>query len=184
MVAKQEAIGLEAITDGEFSRDWWHLDFLAQLDGVTLRERPRPEVRRHRGAAADPGGHRKAALLEADHGRRFCVPEGGDEEDREVHHSFAFDAAPARRARRHLARRPTRDMEEFWHDAANAYRAAIAAFAKAGCTYLQLDDVAFAYLCDPKIRDNCRKNGDDPDALPRIYAETINARAARTAPRA
>ncbi|HVJ23000.1 MAG TPA: 5-methyltetrahydropteroyltriglutamate--homocysteine S-methyltransferase, partial [Burkholderiales bacterium] len=36
VVAKQEAIGLEAITDGEFSRDWWHLDFLAQLDGVKL----------------------------------------------------------------------------------------------------------------------------------------------------
>ena len=48
-------------------------------------------------------------------------------------------------------RRP--DLEEFWDDAAEAYRAAIAAFAKAGCTYLQLDDVSFAYLCDPKIRD-------------------------------
>ena len=45
------------------------------------------------------------------------------------------------------------DMEEFWADAAAAYRAAIAAFADAGCTYLQLDDVAFAYLCDPKIRE-------------------------------
>ena len=36
VVKKQEAIGLEAVTDGEFSRDWWHLDFLAQLEGVTL----------------------------------------------------------------------------------------------------------------------------------------------------
>src|SRR5205807_4367916 len=65
------------------------------------------------------------------------------------------------------------DMDEFWADAAAAYRAAIAAFAKAGCTYLQLDDVAFAYLCDPKIREACRKNGDDPDRLPRTYANTI-----------
>ena len=40
VVAKQEAIGLEAITDGEFSRDWWHLDFLAQIEGVTLKENP------------------------------------------------------------------------------------------------------------------------------------------------
>src|SRR5437016_14429875 len=66
------------------------------------------------------------------------------------------------------------DMDEFWADAAAAYKAAIAAFGKAGCTYLQLDDVAFAYLCDPKIRDNCRKNGDDPGELPRVYADTIN----------
>src|SRR5215831_5075223 len=37
IVNKQEAIGLEAITDGEFRRDWWHLDFLSQLEGVTLK---------------------------------------------------------------------------------------------------------------------------------------------------
>jgi 5-methyltetrahydropteroyltriglutamate--homocysteine methyltransferase len=65
------------------------------------------------------------------------------------------------------------NMDEFWSDAAAAYRAAIAAFAEAGCTYLQLDDVSFAYLCDPKIRDACRRNGDDPAALPGVYAATI-----------
>jgi 5-methyltetrahydropteroyltriglutamate--homocysteine methyltransferase len=65
-------------------------------------------------------------------------------------------------------------MEAFWEDAAAAYRAAIAAFADAGCRYLQLDDVAFAYLCDPKIRDNCRRNGDDPETLAEVYARTIN----------
>src|SRR5881392_2563159 len=43
VVAKQEAIGLQAVTDGEFSRDWWHLDFLAQLEGVTLRQNPGPK---------------------------------------------------------------------------------------------------------------------------------------------
>src|SRR5206468_6320600 len=66
------------------------------------------------------------------------------------------------------------DMDEFWADAAAAYKAAIAAFARAGCTYLQLDDTAFAYLCDPKIREACRKNGDDPEKLPRRYAQTIS----------
>jgi len=64
-------------------------------------------------------------------------------------------------------------MDEFWSDAAAVYRAAIAAFAKAGCSYLQLDDVAFAYLCDPKIREACRKNGDDPGLLPEKYSQTI-----------
>jgi 5-methyltetrahydropteroyltriglutamate--homocysteine methyltransferase len=74
------------------------------------------------------------------------------------------------------------DLDEFWADAAKVYRAAIDAFAKAGCTYLQLDDVAFAYLCDPKVRETCRSNGDDPDVLPRTYSETIRkAIAARPA---
>ena len=66
------------------------------------------------------------------------------------------------------------DMAEFWADAAAAYRAAIAAFAAAGCSYLQLDDVAFAYLCDPKIREACVQNGDDPKELPLIYSRTIS----------
>jgi 5-methyltetrahydropteroyltriglutamate--homocysteine methyltransferase len=57
---------------------------------------------------------------------------------------------------------------------AAAYRQAIAHLAAAGCRYLQLDDVAFAYLCDPKVQAQCRANGDDPAALPRRYAEVIN----------
>ena len=56
---------------------------------------------------------------------------------------------------------------------AAAYRKAIRHLADAGCTYLQLDDVSFSYLCDPKIQDTARKNGDDPAALPRTYADTI-----------
>ena len=79
-----------------------------------------------------------------------------------------------RGGRASISREAYPDMEEFWKDAAAAYRDAIAAFGKAGCRYLQLDDVAFAYLCDPKIRANCVKNGDDPERLPRVYAETIN----------
>jgi 5-methyltetrahydropteroyltriglutamate--homocysteine methyltransferase len=67
------------------------------------------------------------------------------------------------------------DLEAFWSDVAAAYRQAIAHLAAAGCRYLQLDDVTFAYLCDPKIQHNCRANGDDPLALPRRYAEVINA---------
>ena len=67
------------------------------------------------------------------------------------------------------------DIEAFWNDVATAYREAIAQLGRAGCRYLQLDDVSFAYLCDPKIQANCRKNGDDPETLPRRYAEVINA---------
>jgi 5-methyltetrahydropteroyltriglutamate--homocysteine methyltransferase len=74
------------------------------------------------------------------------------------------------------------DLAPFWQDAAAAYREAIGYLAAAGCTYLQLDDVSWAYLCDAKVRDNFRTNGDDPAMLPRIYAELINgALAARPA---
>ena len=169
VVAKQEAIGLESVTDGEFSREWWHLDFLTQLDGVTARQNPGPKF----------GGTEEQPPIPTVTGRlRYSKPIMVDD--------FRFLASVTKKTPKFTIPSPSMlhlragragiaydDMEEFWSDAAAAYRAAIAAFAKAGCTYLQLDDVAFAYLCDPKIREACRKNGDDPDKLPATYARTI-----------
>ena len=173
VVAAQEAIGLEAVTDGEFSRDWWHLDFMAQLDGVTLTQNPGPKF----------GGTGEQPPIPAVTGKlRYSKPIMVDDFLflKSITAGTAKFTIPSpsmlhlRGGRASISKQAYPDMAEFWHDAAAAYRAAIAAFAKAGCTYLQLDDVAFAYLCDPKIRDNCRRNGDDPDALPRSYADTIN----------
>jgi 5-methyltetrahydropteroyltriglutamate--homocysteine methyltransferase len=172
VVAKQEAIGLESITDGEFSRDWWHLDFLAQLDGVTLAQNPGPKF----------GGTEEQPPIPNVTGKlRYSKPimiEDFSFLKRTTKKTAKFTIpSPSmlhlRAGRAGISREAYPDLDEFWDDAAKAYRAAIAAFAKAGCTYLQLDDVAFAYLCDPKIRDNCRKNGDDPNTLPRRYAQTI-----------
>jgi 5-methyltetrahydropteroyltriglutamate--homocysteine methyltransferase len=67
------------------------------------------------------------------------------------------------------------DMEQFFADVIAVYRSEIMDLAAAGCRYLQLDDVAFAYLCDPKVQATCRANGDDPASLPQTYARVINA---------
>jgi len=170
VVARQEAIGLEALTDGEFSRDWWHLDFLSRLDGVALKENPGPKF----------GGTEEQPPIPVVTGKLACSRPIMVED-------FVFLKSCTSRTAKFTIPSPSMlhlragragiaydDMEEFWSDAAAAYRAAIAAFAAAGCAYLQLDDVAFAYLCDPKIRENCRRNGDDPERLPRTYADTIN----------
>jgi len=172
-VAKQEAIGLQSITDGEFRRDWWHLDFLAQLDGVTTTANPGPKF----GAAGEQ------PPIPTVTGKVGCA------RPIMVEH-FAFLNSATRRTakmtipspsmlhlrggRASISRAAYPDLAEFWSDVAAAYREAIAQLAAAGCSYLQLDDVAFAYLCDPKIRANCVKNGDDPEVLPRLYSETIN----------
>src|SRR5208283_208569 len=58
---------------------------------------------------------------------------------------------------------------------AAAYRGAIRAFYDAGCRYLQLDDTAWAMLCDPNERAQSKTRGDDPDALPMRYARLTNA---------
>jgi 5-methyltetrahydropteroyltriglutamate--homocysteine methyltransferase len=173
-VRRQEAIGLRAVTDGEFRRDWWHLDFLSQLDGVTTRENPGPKFG---GTEEQPPiavvtgkvGCSKPIMVEhfaylrkvAKATPKFTVPSPSMLHLRGGRKSISNEAYPS--------------LDEFWDDVAAAYRKAIGYLAQAGCTYLQLDDTAFAYLCDPKIRENCRRNGDDPALLPRRCADTINA---------
>jgi 5-methyltetrahydropteroyltriglutamate--homocysteine methyltransferase len=66
------------------------------------------------------------------------------------------------------------DLEEMWQDAAQAYREEIADLAAAGCSYLQIDDVSFAYFCDPNYHQTFRSRGEDPDELLRTYARAIN----------
>src|SRR5688572_4863965 len=173
IVAKQEEIGLESITDGEFSRDWWHLDFLAQLEGVTLKENPGPKF-----AGTEEQPPMPVVTGKLRYSKDIMVGDFMFLKSLTKRTAKFTIPSPSmlhlRAGRAGISREAYPDMEAFWHDAAAAYRAAIAAFADAGCTYLQLDDVAFAYLCDPKIRDNCRKNGDNPDELPGTYAQTIN----------
>jgi 5-methyltetrahydropteroyltriglutamate--homocysteine methyltransferase len=171
-VAKQESIGLPVATDGELRRDFWHLDFLRQLEGVGLAPitgvvfdaedvPPMPTIT---GTVACRGPimteHFAFLKSVASVTPKMTIP------------------APAmlhlRGGRRAVSHEHYPDLAEFWADAAAAYRAAIGHLVAAGCRYLQLDDVSFSYLCDPKIRDGLRAAGDDPATLPRTYADAIN----------
>jgi 5-methyltetrahydropteroyltriglutamate--homocysteine methyltransferase len=171
-LSRQESLGLPVVTDGEFRRDFWHLDFLRQLDGVGVAPvagvkfdaedvPPMPTV---------TGRVRCSGPIMTDHfaflkSIATAVPK------------FTLPA-PAmlhlRGGRRAISREPYPDLAELWVDAAAAYRVAIAHLAAAGCRYLQLDDVSFAYLCDPRIREALRAAGDDPAVLPRTYANAID----------
>ena len=175
-VQRQEAVGLESVTDGEFRRDWWHLDFLAYLDGVTLRENPGPKFKIEGQGEQPPiatvtGRIGCSAPIMADHFSYL----------KSITTKTAKMTIPSpsmlhlRGGRAAISKEIYPDLEEFWADVAAAYRTAIRHLADAGCRYLQLDDITFAYLCDPRIQANCRANGDDPDALPRTYARAINA---------
>jgi 5-methyltetrahydropteroyltriglutamate--homocysteine methyltransferase len=173
-VRRQEAIGLKSITDGEMRRDWWHLDFLAQLEGVTMTANPGPKF----------GGTEEQPPIPSVTGRVRCarpIMVGHFAYLKSVARETAKFTIPSpsmlhlRGGRASISKEVYPDLGEFWSDVAAAYREEIRHLAAAGCTYLQLDDVSFAYLCDPRIRDNCRRNGDDPEKLPRIYAATIAA---------
>jgi 5-methyltetrahydropteroyltriglutamate--homocysteine methyltransferase len=172
-VAKQEALGLRLATDGEYRRDFWHLDFLRQLDGVGLTA---PVGMTFKAEDVPP----MATVT----GRVGC-PRPIMVDDFAFVSSVATRATPKltipspamlhlRGGRNAISRDVYPDLAAFWADAAAAYRTAIAHIAAAGCTYLQLDDVSWAYLCDPKVRENFRANGDDPGPLHRVYADAIN----------
>ena len=174
-IAKQESIGLESITDGEFRRDWWHLDFMAQLDGVTSVVNPGPKF----------GGTEEQPPIPSVTGKVGCSKPIMVDDFAFLKKNTSKTAkftipSPAmlhlRGGRSSISKEFYPDLREFWADTSTAWRKAIRHLADAGCTYLQLDDVSFSYLCDPKIQDTARKNGDDPAKLPRTYADaTTNA---------
>lgn len=174
-VQRQQDIGLQGITDGEFRRDWWHLDFLGQLDGVRLQDNPGPKFKIAGQSEQPPiatvtGRVACSGPIMADHFAFLKSVTAGTAKMTIPSPSMLH----LRGGRAAISKDIYPEMEVFWDDVAAAYRTAIAHLADAGCRYLQLDDITFAYLCDPKIQATCRANGDDPAALPRRYAQTIN----------
>jgi 5-methyltetrahydropteroyltriglutamate--homocysteine methyltransferase len=174
LIAKEEAIGLQSITDGEYRRAWWHYDFLAGLDGVEL--------------VTVEHGLQFAGIQTKSQGPRVTAKIDSVAHPMVEHFRFLAQntkltpkmtipsptALHYRGGRKAISMVAYRDMGAFFHDLGEAYRKVIAQFADAGCTYLQLDDVFLAYLCDPDQRQMLRDRGDDPDALPQIYADLIN----------
>jgi 5-methyltetrahydropteroyltriglutamate--homocysteine methyltransferase len=175
LVAKQESIGLEAASDGEFRRTFWHLDFLEELDGVERYEASH--------GIQFKGGQTKAWGLKV-HGKlgfpdshpmlrhfRFL---------KEHSHVVPKMTIPSpsvlhfRGGRKAISTEVYPGMEEFYRDLGDAFSKAVKAFAAEGCRYLQLDEVNFTYLCDPDQCEMLRARGDNPDALPEIYASMIN----------
>ncbi len=176
IVQQQEAIGLQGITDGEFRRAFFHLDFLEKLEGVTVS-----------GAIA--------ASSDAQETVGFTPPKlsvtGKLRHVKTIQvDDFTYLKSQVTRTPKVAIPSPTMvhfrggraaidihsypDLDEFFEDLAECYRDEISALYSAGCRYLQLDDTNLAYLCDPKMRQGAVERGDDPNQLPRTYAELIN----------
>lgn len=175
----QESLGLEAITDGEFRRYFFHTDFLLQLSGVE-----------------EHGGIAKAFKNDTGKDVHFAPPKmvvsGKIAHVKPIQlDDFNFLKSVTTKTPKVAIPSPTMlhfragregipadvypDMEDFYADVAAAYRDEVDALANAGCRYIQMDDTNLAYLCDDTHRADARARGMDPDAIPRRYAELINA---------
>jgi 5-methyltetrahydropteroyltriglutamate--homocysteine methyltransferase len=176
VIRKQEDIGLRSVTDGEFRRAFWNYDFLGRLNGVEayLGERkikfqgrqPKPMMLRVIGKLGADGAHPMIEHFKFVAAHAKATPKMTIPSPSSLHFRYGRDAVPA-------SIYPA--MDDFYRDLGESYRAVVRAFADAGCRYLQLDEVNFAYLCDPKLRAFVAERGDDPQTLPHIYARMINA---------
>jgi len=174
LIRKQEALGLEAVTDGEFRRSWWHFDFLkglAGVEGYTTSQgiqfqgvQTRAEGVRVTGEVAF-AGHPMLEHFRYLKAHARAVPKMTIPSPSVLHF---------RGGRAGISREVYPDLDRFFADLTAAYRQAVRAFAEAGCRYLQLDDTVWGYLCSAEQREQARQRGDDPTRLPAIYARMIN----------
>ena len=174
VIKSQEEVGLRSVTDGEFRRSWWHLDFLWGLDGVERHVmesgvsfagvKTRAEGLKVTGKVGFSGHpmieHDRFVAAHTTQTPKITIP--------------APSAIYGRPTATPIDKAIYPDLDGFFHDVGQAYRKAVRAFADAGCRYLQLDEVFIAMLCDPKYRQQMKDRGDDPEKLGTIYADLIN----------
>jgi len=179
VVARQEQCGLKGITDGEFRRTYFHIDFLEQLDGVSVTYGEFTKAfRRDDGTEV---GFRPPTLhvdSKLEHARsiqgadydflkalvketpKVCIPAPSMLHFRGGRDAISAETYP--------------DLASFYTDLSGAYASEIADLAGRGCRYLQMDDTNLAYLCDPEIRARTAERGDDPDELTHLYCRLVN----------
>jgi 5-methyltetrahydropteroyltriglutamate--homocysteine methyltransferase len=186
IVKFQEDVGLKSITDGEFRRTYFHIDFLEQIGGVKTDipvtiQRPdgtqelAPPVMR----VIDKVRHVKDIQLADFQYLKSQVSKGNTPKITIPSPTMLhFRGGRAGISKQHY---PELDPD-FYQDVANAYGDELRSLATAGCTYVQMDDTNLAYLCDEKMREAARQRGDDPDELPHRYAKFINLVVAQKPP--
>lgn len=183
VVRRQQDVGLHGITDGEFRRFMFHLDFLEQLDGVTVSEGDfLARFRRDDGTEIEFSPPKMSVTGRIGHGQSIQ----GDDYDFLA--SQVDDAPPTsakvsipapsmlhfRGGRTAIDTDTYPDLDQFFDDLTGAYQAEIADLADRGLRYVQLDDTNLAYLCDPDVRQQTADRGDDPDELTHLYCRLVN----------
>jgi 5-methyltetrahydropteroyltriglutamate--homocysteine methyltransferase len=178
-VRRQEAIGLAAVTDGEFRRTWFHLDFLQEFSNVEVVQAPMKA--KFQTASGEIEMQPPALKITGRIGRPHPIFVDDFSYLRSIAKAVPKLTLPSpsmmhfRGGRRAIDTNIYPDIAVFYADLARAFTDEIRDLAAAGCRYLQLDEVNLAYLCDPALAAHVRGVGEDPATLPQTYAALINA---------
>jgi 5-methyltetrahydropteroyltriglutamate--homocysteine methyltransferase len=177
VVKKQEAVGLCSISDGEFRRSYFHLDFFQHLEGVTVTG----NINASSDAQQQVGWTPPKLSVTGKLGHKYPISLSDYEFLKTQTQGMIKITMPSptmlhfRGGRAGIDAKTYPDLEEFFSDLAQVYREEIEALYQAGCRSIQLDDTNLAYLCDPKMRADAAARGEDPNTLPALYARIINA---------
>ena len=175
IVKLQEELGFKVVTDGEFRRSFWHYDFLEGLDGFELEEREsgvqfsgaklRPFFPVIKNKIDFPSDHPMLEHFKFVAKNSSVLPKIAIPGPSCCH----FRTTP-----NDIYPKEYVDNEKLFFDIAQTYKKAVQEFYDIGCRYLQMDDIFFAYLCDPNHRTTRMKFGEDPDELIEKYAWMLN----------
>lgn len=179
LVAKEKAVGLQAVTDGEFRRRYWHLDFLADLDGVE-------EIKADHWSVHFKGHQPKEATLKitdkidfgnhpfVEHFKYLNSIAQGTLCKMTIPSPSMLHLICCVRSEEYTPIKRYEDMNVLYHDIAIAYQKVIRAFYDAGCRYLQLDDTSWGEFCDANKRKAYNERGLDLDKIAKSYVDMIN----------
>ena len=185
LVEQQKAAGLKVITDGEFRRGFWHIDFLENLNGIEGYVPDQGYNQKFHGKAAPSYNIRviDRVSFNADHpflGHFDFLKKVAETDDSFV--AKATIPAPTMILRQEvLANNDTSkllevypNLDDFYADLAKTYRDAVQAFYAAGCRYLQFDDTNWAFLADANKRAELKEKGIDVNDIAKVCSDIIN----------
>ncbi len=185
IVEFQQDVGLQSITDGEFRRTFFHIDFLEQLGGVVAEVPANLIIRKPDGTEAlsppllkvTGKVRHRADIQRADFEYLKSQVAAGMTPKVTIPSPTMLHF---RGGRAGISREAYPELDPaFYDDVAQAYGMELQSLHEAGCRYVQMDDTNMAYLCDEKMREAARSRGDDPNELPHRYAAFINKVVAR-----
>jgi 5-methyltetrahydropteroyltriglutamate--homocysteine methyltransferase len=175
LIKKQESIGMQLVTDGEFRRSWWHFDFLGMLDGMELIEsdhgiqfqgvQTKAQALHVKGKIGFPANHPMIEHFKFVKAHAKVMPKMTIPAPSVLH--FRLDP-------KNVDKQFYSGPNAIFDDLAKTYADAVKAFYAAGCRYLQFDDTVWAYLCSKEQMAQAKTRGLNVDTLQQTYTDTIN----------
>ncbi len=183
-VRMQEDLGLQGVTDGEYRRGSWHMDFLYQFGGVE-KVTDTLTVKFHNkdgDIEFTPSALRVTSRLKYEScifGEDFAYLKSVVKTGTPKLTIPAPSMMTYRGGRGAVDEGVYPDLEEFWHDLGEVYAQEVEALGKLGCTYLQMDDTSLAYVNDPSQRAYIDRMGGHGADQHLTYIKAFNAALAR-----